>query len=210
MSRDWDPASAVAALTRADPVLAVAMERVGPFAMSPPRRGDPFAYLARAIVYQQLSGRSAAAIHGRLVGLFPRRRMSARRLLETSDEALRGAGLSAAKRAALKDLAGKRLAGVVPSRSRLAEMSDEEILERLVQVRGIGPWTVQMLLMFGLGRADVLPETDLGIRKGFARVFGLDDLPAPGEIRERAQRWRPWRSAASWYLWRAADGAGMP
>jgi len=208
VTRDWDPDEAVAALSRADPRLARAIGRVGPFAMAPPRRQDPFAYLLRAIVYQQLSGRAAGAIHGRVLALFPRRRPSATALGRLPDEDLRAAGLSAAKVRSLRDLAHKRRAGLVPSRERLAAMGDEEILECLTAVRGVGPWTVQMLLMFGLGRPDVLPDTDLGIRKGYARAFGLDALPQPSEIRARAERWRPWRSAASWYLWRAADGVG--
>ena len=210
MSRDWEPAEAVAALARADRDLGRAMRRLGPFAMPLPRRQDPFAYLLRAIVYQQLSGHAAAAIHGRVVRLFPGGRPSAARLADLDDEALRAAGLSAAKRAALRDLAEKRIGGIVPSRARLARMPDEEILERLTAVRGVGAWTVQMLLIFSLGRPDVLPDTDLGVRKGFARSFGIGDLPAPAEIRRRGERWRPWRSVASWYLWRAADGAGTP
>ena len=135
-------------------------------------------------------------------------RPSATALGKLPDEDLRAAGLSAAKVRSLRDLAIKRRAGLVPSRDKLAAMDDEEILECLTAVRGVGPWTVQMLLMFGLGRPDVLPDTDLGIRKGYARAFGLDGLPRPSEIRARAERWRPWRSAASWYLWRAADGVG--
>jgi 3-methyladenine DNA glycosylase/8-oxoguanine DNA glycosylase len=209
VTRAWDPEEAVAALARADRTLGRVIERLGPCGMAPPRRCDPFAYLLRAVVYQQLSGRAAAAIHGRVLALFPRRRPTALRLQAMDDEALRGAGLSAAKVVALRDLAGKRRDGTVPSRDRLDGLSDQEILERLTAVRGVGPWTVQMLLMFSLGRPDVLPDTDLGIRKGYAKAFRLADLPAPAELRARAERWRPWRSAASWYLWRTADGAAV-
>jgi 3-methyladenine DNA glycosylase/8-oxoguanine DNA glycosylase len=207
VTRPWDPEEAVVALARADRRLGRVIERLGPCGMGPPRHCDPFVYLLKAIVYQQLSGRAAAAIHGRVLALFPRRRPTATRLQALDDAALRRAGLSAAKLAALRDLAGKRRDGTVPSRDRLVGLSDQEILERLTAVRGVGPWTVQMLLMFSLGRPDILPDTDLGIRKGYAQAFGRGALPAPAEVRTRAERWRPWRSAASWYLWRAADGA---
>ncbi|MEJ2516335.1 MAG: DNA-3-methyladenine glycosylase 2 family protein [Gammaproteobacteria bacterium] len=184
------------------------IRRYGVFGMAPPKPEDPFRHLLKAIVYQQLSGASAAAIHGRVLGLFPRRRPSVAGLARLGDDELRGAGLSRPKIAAVRDLAQKRRAGLVPGLERLQAMDDDEILARLTSVRGVGPWTVQMLLMFGLGRPDVLPETDLGIRKGYARAFGIDGLPAPGQVRQRAEGWRPWRSVASWYLWRAADGGG--
>ncbi len=174
--------------------------------MSPPKPVDPFAHLLKAIVYQQLSGASAAAIHGRLLALFPRRRPSVAGLARLEDGQLREAGLSRRKIAALRDLACKRRAGVVPGLPLLQAMDDAEVLERLTSVRGIGPWTVQMLLIFGLGRPDVLPDTDLGVRKGYARAFELSVLPSPGQLRDHGERWRPWRSVASWYLWRAADG----
>ncbi len=122
-----------------------------------------------------------------------------------SDAWLRSAGLSGAKTAALRDLAEHALAGRVPSLARLAAMSDDAIVDALTPIRGIGRWTVHMLLIFKLGRADVLPSDDYAIRKGFARVFGLDELPKPGEVAARGERWRPYRSAASWYLWRATD-----
>jgi 3-methyladenine DNA glycosylase/8-oxoguanine DNA glycosylase len=202
----YDPRVAVAALRAADRRLARVIERAGPVAIQVEPTQSLFAALARSIVYQQLSGKAAATIHGRLLGLFPRRRIAPAALLALPVEHLRGAGLSTAKAAAVRDLAERTLDGTVPSLGRVRRMPDEEVIERLVQVRGIGRWTVEMLLIFRLGRPDVLPVTDLGVRKGFAVAFGLDELPDADTMTRRAERWRPWRSVASWYLWRAADG----
>jgi DNA-3-methyladenine glycosylase II len=126
-------------------------------------------------------------------------------LLGTPDERLRNAGLSAAKTAALKDIAAKTLEGIVPGARAAAGMTDAEILERLTCVRGVGPWTVEMLLMFTLGRRDVLPATDYGVRKGFALLYGRRELPSPKEVLEHGERWRPHRTTAAWYLWRALE-----
>jgi DNA-3-methyladenine glycosylase II len=126
-------------------------------------------------------------------------------LLDTPDTQLRAAGLSGNKTAALKDLAAKALDGIVPTHKEIHGLPDSEIIERLTQIRGIGPWTVEMMLMFQLGRADVLPVTDYGVRSGFALTYGLKDLPSPKELLAHGERWRPYRSVASWYLWRAAD-----
>jgi 3-methyladenine DNA glycosylase/8-oxoguanine DNA glycosylase len=131
-------------------------------------------------------------------------------LLDTPDEQLRGAGLSRAKTAAVKDIAAKRIASVVPGARAIAKMSDAEIIERLTRVRGVGPWTVEMLLMFTLGRMDVLPITDYGVRKGFALTYGRRDLPSPKEVLEHGERWRPHRTTAAWYLWRALDLPTQP
>lgn len=202
----YDPADAARRLAAADRRLARLIGRVG----SPEIRIEPaqtlFAALARSIVYQQLSGKAAATIHGRVLGLFPRRRITPAALLALRDAQLRGAGLSAAKTAAIRDLAVKTLDGTVPTLPRVRRMPDDEIIERLTQVRGIGRWTVEMLLIFRLGRPDVLPVTDLGVRKGFAVTYGLEELPAAEELTTRAERWRPFRSVASWYMWRAAEG----
>jgi 3-methyladenine DNA glycosylase/8-oxoguanine DNA glycosylase len=174
--------------------------------MRPQPTQSLFAALARSIVYQQLSGNAAATILGRVTRLFaPRRFPTPRDLLEIPPERLRGAGLSTAKTAALRDLAAHTLDGTVPSLARIRRMEDEEIIERLTIVRGIGRWTVEMLLIFRLGRPDVLPVSDLGVRKGFGRIFRRGKLPGPAVMIRRGERWRPYRSVASWYLWRALE-----
>jgi DNA-3-methyladenine glycosylase II len=174
---------------------------------------SPFESLLESILYQQLHGKAAATIHRRVreyYGGNPEPRL----LLETPDEVLRTAGVSFNKIKALKDLAARTLNGTVPSHAAIKKMSDAEIIERLTEVRGIGPWTVEMLLIFRLGRPDVLPATDYGVRKGFALTFQrmprtrpleAADLPRPEVLFKRGKRWAPFRSVASWYLWRACD-----
>lgn len=201
----YDPAVAAAELARRDRRLGRLIGRVGPPTIVGGEPASLFAALARSIVYQQLSGKAAGTIHGRVLDLMPRRRMAPAALLALTEEQLRGAGLSRAKTAAVRDLAAKTLDGTVPTLARVRRMDDEEIVERLTQVRGIGRWTVEMLLIFRLGRPDVLPVSDLGVRKGFALIYRRDDLPTAAEITGHAERWRPWRSVASWYMWRAAD-----
>lgn len=203
----FDVASALKHLRRADPELARLIDSVGAFRMQVEPTPNLFAALAEAIVYQQLSGKAAATIYGRVCALFPQRPPgpSARRIAGVSDEALRGAGVSRPKILALRDLARCDLAGVVPSFAEARDLDDATLIERLTQVRGIGRWTVEMLLMFRLGRADVLPVDDYGIRKGFALTYDLDDLPSRQQLEEHGERWRPFRSVASWYLWRAVD-----
>jgi 3-methyladenine DNA glycosylase/8-oxoguanine DNA glycosylase len=206
-----DTAAAVRALARADPPLRSLIERVGPCRLEVEVLRSPFASLAEAIVYQQLTGRAAATIHGRFVALFrPRRHPSPGDVLETPDEALRAAGLSRAKVAALKDLARRTIDGTVPPLRALRRMEEEEIVERLTRVRGVGRWTVEMLLIFRLGRPDVLPAGDYGIRKGFARTFRTRALPTPRQILRRGERWRPYRTVAAWYLWRALERETSP
>lgn len=174
--------------------------------MRPEPAHSLFHALTRSIVYQQLTGRAAATILGRVTGLFaPKRFPGPADLLEMPSERLRAAGLSAAKAAALRDLAGRALDGTVPSLARVRRMHDEEIIERLTAVRGVGRWTVEMLLIFKLGRPDVLPVGDLGVRKGFALTYGKRKLPAPEVMHRRGKHWRPYRSVASWYLWRALE-----
>jgi 3-methyladenine DNA glycosylase/8-oxoguanine DNA glycosylase len=159
-----------------------------------------------SIVYQQLTGKAAATILARAIRVCgPRRFPTPRQLLAVAPERLREAGLSTAKTAALRDLAQKTLDGTVPSLARIRRMPDEEIVERLTTVRGIGRWTVEMLLIFRLGRADVLPVTDLGVRKGFGLVFRRGRMPEPSVMFRRGERWKPYRSVASWYLWRALE-----
>jgi 3-methyladenine DNA glycosylase/8-oxoguanine DNA glycosylase len=202
----YDPEAACRHLTAADPLMADLIARVGEFTMRPAPTQSLFAALLRSIVYQQLTGKAAATILGRVTRLFaPRRFPTPRDLLQVSPEQLRQAGLSTNKTAALRDLAAKTLDGTVPPLARIRRMDDEEIIERLTTVRGIGRWTVEMLLIFRLGRPDVLPVTDLGVRKGFALTFRKGRLPDAGHMLRRGQGWRPYRSVASWYLWRAVE-----
>jgi DNA-3-methyladenine glycosylase II len=223
----YDGDAAIAALAAADPKLGKLMARAGPFTMRLASKQSPFEALTESILYQQLHGKAAAAIHAKLLRSFsplahmadPREPMQHRHptpeeLLDAPNEQLRAAGLSANKALALRDLAAKTLDGTVPTLAEIRRMSDDAIIEHLTQVRGIGVWTVQMMLIFRLGRPDVMPSGDYGVRKGFALTFqGLkpttkvtpDLLATPAEIERRAKRWAPWRSVASWYLWRACD-----
>ena len=169
----------------------------------------PFDALAESIAYQQLSGKAAATIFGRVRALYPKRKwLDHEQLLATPDETLRAAGLSRAKTAALKDLAAKTIDGTVPAGRALIRMSDDEIITRLTAVRGIGRWTVEMLLLFDLGRPDVWPVDDYGVRKGFAKTFGRRKLPTPKQLMKIGEKWRPYRSVAAWYFWRALDAPG--
>jgi methylated-DNA-[protein]-cysteine S-methyltransferase len=208
----FDPVEAHRALREADPRLARLMDRTTAYRVRPDRMQSPFAALVESIVYQQLNGRAAATILGRLVALFrPRRFPRPEDLLEARDSRLRSAGLSRAKAAAVKDLAAKTLDGTVPrSCSTLEKWSDDQIIDRLTQVRGVGRWTVEMLLIFRLARPDVLPVDDYGVRKGFALFRGLRELPTRDQLLAYGERWRPYRSVASWYMWRALDQARPP
>jgi DNA-3-methyladenine glycosylase II len=166
----------------------------------------PFDALAESIAYQQLSGKAAATIFGRVRALYPKQKwLDPAQLLATPDETLRAAGLSRAKTAALKDLAAKTIDGTVPAGRALIGMSDDEIITRLTTVRGIGRWTVEMLLLFDLGRPDVWPVDDYGVRKGFAKTFRRRKLPTPKQLMKLGEKWRPYRSVAAWYFWRALD-----
>jgi 3-methyladenine DNA glycosylase/8-oxoguanine DNA glycosylase len=197
----FDPTAAVRHLEERDPVLAKHMAKVGPFGLRLKKTESTFAALAEAIVYQQLNGKAAATIFGRVASLFPNERLDPKRLLATSEEKLRAAGLSKNKLASLRDLALHATEGRIPTIVELGKMEDDAIVDALTSVRGIGRWTVEMLLMFRLGRPDVLPIADYGIQKGFARVFPN----VRTDIARRGERWRPYRSVASWYLWRATD-----
>jgi len=200
-----DGARAAAHLAERDARLARIIERVGPPALRVDAAASTFEALAESIVYQQLTGKAAATIHGRLCALFPRKRVRPEPLLALSDADLRGAGLSRGKVLALRDLAQKTLDGTVPPVRALHALDDDAIVERLVQVRGIGRWTVEMLLIFRLGRQDVLPVGDFGVRHGFKLTYGKRAMPTPAELAKHGERWRPYRSLASWYLWRAVD-----
>jgi methylated-DNA-[protein]-cysteine S-methyltransferase len=206
----FDPRVAVRHVRKADPALARVIDSAGRFQLELQKTASPFAALAEAIVYQQLSGKAAATIYGRVCALLGHasRAPTPEGILHTSDVRLRGAGLSRAKTLALRDLAEKARASTLPSLARIRRMDDEAIVECLTQVRGVGRWTAEMFLIFRLGRPDVLPVDDYGVRKGFALAFGKRTLPSPKALARYGERWRPYRTVASWYLWRALDGAG--
>jgi DNA-3-methyladenine glycosylase II len=220
----YDAALALRSLAAADPKLGKLIERAGPFTLRVASAQSPFEALTESIIYQQLHGKAAATIHRRLLESFHGISGVARNgqpahpdpqhLLDCPNQQLRAAGLSHNKMLALRDLAAKTIDGTVPTLTRIRRMSDEDIIEHLTQVRGIGRWTVEMLLIFRLGRPNVLPVTDYGVRKGFALTFGKlkptdkvtpAELPRPDVMQLRAKKWQPWASVASWYLWRACD-----
>ena len=207
MPLSFDLRDAEAHIREADPKLASVIDLHGPCRIDPDgSMMSPFAALVRSVAYQQLNGKAAATIHGRVLALYhPRRHPRPEDVLATEDDRLRGAGLSRAKILAVKDLAAKTLDGTVPTIARLKRLDDEEIVERLSSVRGVGRWTVEMLLIFRLGRPDVLPATDYGVRMGFHRTFRTRKLPSPAQVLKRGERWRPYRSIASWYLWRSLE-----
>jgi len=192
-------------LAASDVRLAELIARSRRYDITPSLAVRPFDALAESIAYQQLSGKAAATIWGRVRALYPGKYLDPRLVLATPDVKLRAAGLSRSKTAALKDLAAKTIDGTVPSARKLQKMSDEEIVERLTAVRGIGRWTAEMLLLFDLGRPDIWPVHDYGVRKGFAKVFRKRKLPTPKQLMKHGEKWRPYRSVAAWYFWRALD-----
>jgi DNA-3-methyladenine glycosylase II len=195
---------AVAHLKKVDPVMAEVIEKVGSYKGWPASDGTHFDAVARSIVFQQLSGKAAGTIHGRFQGLYGGRTPLPSELAITSDEQLRAIGLSRQKSAYLKDL-GARVASGELSIETLHELSDEEIITALTQVKGIGRWTAQMFLMFRLGRPDVLPDLDLGIQKGIQRAYRLRKLPTPERVLKIGAKWMPYRTVGSWYMWRLVD-----
>ena len=197
-----DLESVGARLVRLDPAFASIVQAAGPFAPRP-STGDAFNALTRSIVYQQLAGRAAAAIHGRYVALFEGLPTPAT-VLAAPVEALRGVGLSRAKAAAILDLAAKCADGTVPL-TELPAMPDDDVVARLSVVRGVGRWTAEMFLLFDLRRPDIWPVGDYGVRKGWARLHGVDEPPVPRELMALGEALRPHRSAAAWYCWRAVD-----
>jgi DNA-3-methyladenine glycosylase II len=213
----YDPEEALAHLRAKDAKLGALIDRVeaiGGFTLKLDTTGPPFHSLLESIIYQQLHGKAAATIHKRLLALYGDAEPQPQALIDTPDELLRGAGVSGNKIKALKDLAAKTIDGTVPTHAAILKLSDAEIIERLTSVRGIGAWTVEMLLIFRLGRPDILPVSDYGVRKGFALTFqrvpksrplAAADLPKADVLIKRAKRWAPYRSVASWYMWRACD-----
>ncbi len=199
----FEPAEAIAHLRTADPALTQIIDAAGPFAMELKKARSVFAALAEAIVYQQLSNKAAATIFGRLCSHFPRGSvgLTADRLLTLSDTRIRGAGLSHPKLKSLRDLARRTAAGEVPTLAAARRLSDAEIVERLIAVHGIGRWSAEMFLMFYLGRPDVLPLDDYSLRKAYATAFRKRDLPSRDVLEKHGEKWRPYRTVASWYLW---------
>jgi len=214
----FDADEALAHLRAKDAKLGTLIDRAGAFTLKLDALQSPFESLLESSLYKQLNGKAAATIHAR-VREFYGGNPTPQLLLDTPDEVLRAAGVSGNKSRALKDLAARTLDGTVPTHAAIMKMSDAEIVERLTVVRGIGPWTVEMLLIFRLGRPDVFPVSDYGVRKGFALTFlrlpktrplAADELPKPEVLLKRGKRWAPFRSVASWYLWRACDLAKNP
>ncbi len=223
MPKKLDHTDACAYLSRVDRRLGRIIAKSGPCHLQQETTQNIFEALLESIIYQQLNGKVAATITQRVKALFPEntKRLRTRRglvdqfptpeqILAAPDELLRSAGLSQNKMLAIRDLAAKTVDGTVPTVREAHRMSDEELIERIDTVRGIGRWTVEMLLMFRLGRPDVLPVDDYGVRKGFAKIHKLAELPKPKELLAYGERWRPFRSVASWYMWRAAEMKDLP
>jgi DNA-3-methyladenine glycosylase II len=194
---------AILHLKKSDPVLASVIERVGPYRIE--YREPGFETLVRSIVYQQISGKVAAAILGRLIGLMPRRKLTPKAVLTLTPEQMRGVGLSAQKAAYIRDLAVHTKARTVNFASVL-DLPDESVIEHLTKVKGVGVWTAHMFLIFALRRPDVLPTGDLGVRMAIQKAYELEELPKARQIEEMAMAWRPYCSVATWYLWRSLDG----
>jgi 3-methyladenine DNA glycosylase/8-oxoguanine DNA glycosylase len=196
--------AAIRHLRRADPVLARVIDSVGSYKNTADRQGTHFSALTRAIVFQQLSGKAASTILGRVHALFGNRAPSPAELLDMPIETLRAAGLSTQKVSYVRDLAARVADGRLPV-SRLGRLDDQRAIEVLTGVKGIGRWSAQVYLMFRLGRPDVLPDGDLGIQKAIQRAYKLRSLPAPTRVQQIGEPWAPYRSYASWYLWRSLD-----
>jgi DNA-3-methyladenine glycosylase II len=209
MSLAFDLDEATRHLSAKDEKLAALIAETAPFRIKTDGSESPYEVLLQSIAYQSISGKAAATIFGRIKALGSNGRPpSPEQMLRLRKPVLRKAGLSGAKVLAMKDLARKTLEGVVPTHEAALTMSDEELVERLVSVRGIGAWTVEMFLIFRLGRPDVLPIHDLGVKKGWAVAYGKKHMPKPKELLAFGERWRPYRTVASWYMWRAFERAG--
>jgi DNA-3-methyladenine glycosylase II len=205
----FDLAEAVRHLSERDEHLKRLIEEVAPFAIEYEESQNPYEILMESIVYQSISGKAAATIFGRIKALgLDGRPPSPQQMLKLPAAKLRKAGLSGAKVAAMKDLAKKTIEGIVPTLEEAQALSDDELVERLVSVRGIGAWTVEMFLIFRLGRPDVLPIHDLGVKKGWSVTYGKKHMPKPQELLKFGERWRPYRTVASWYMWRSFERAG--
>jgi DNA-3-methyladenine glycosylase II len=209
MTLPFDLEEAVKHLCGCDEQLKKLAAELRPFAIDLQNTHSPYEVLIRSICYQSISGKAAATIYGRIKALGENGHPpTPEKMLKMPVAKLRKAGLSAAKAASMKDLAKKAVAGIVPTHEEALKLSDEELVKRLVSVRGIGAWTVEMFLIFRLGRPDVLPIHDLGVKKGWSVVYGKKHMPTPKQLLKFGERWRPYRTVASWYLWRAFEKAG--
>lgn len=209
MPRARSYAAAQAHLAAADSDLAALIARVGPCRLQLHPQREPYEALVRAIAHQQLHGRAAEAILGRFTALYPGSAFPLpAQLLATEETLLRSVGFSMAKIATIRGIATATLEGLVPQRREAQRLADAELIERLVTLRGVGRWTVEMLLIFTLGRTDVLPVDDFGVREGWKRIKGLAAQPKPRELAQIGAAWSPWRSVAAWYLWRPAEKTG--
>ena len=201
-------AAALEHLSAADPVMARLIREIGPCQLEPETWRSPFQSLVQAVAHQQLNGTAAETILTRFKKLFPGRKFPRPEdLASVTDEQIRACGFSFAKIRAIRDIAEKTLSGIVPTARQIVKMSDDEIIERLTEVRGVGRWTVEMLLIFQLGRTDVLPADDFGVRNGFRVAYKKRAMPKPKDLLAHGRRWRPHGTTAAWYLWRAADAA---
>jgi DNA-3-methyladenine glycosylase II len=201
-------AAALKHLSSVDPVMRELIAAVGPCQLRHEPWRSPFQSLVQAVAHQQLNGTAAGTILGRFKKLFPGRKFpKPGDLANVTDEQIRACGFSFAKIKAIRDIAEKTLSGVVPTSRQIAKLSDDEIIERLTEVRGVGRWTVEMLLIFQLGREDVLPADDFGVRTGFRLAYQKSAMPKPKDLLKFGERWRPHATTAAWFLWRAADAA---
>ena len=201
-------AAALKYLADVDPVMARLIREIGPCELAPETWRSPFQSLVQAVAHQQLNGTAANTILTRFKKLFPGRKFPRPEDIATvTDEQIRACGFSFAKIRAIRDIAEKTLSGVVPTSRQIVKLSDDEIIERLTEVRGVGRWTVEMLLIFQLGRTDVLPVDDFGVRNGFRIAYKQRTMPKPKALLAHGRRWRPHGTTAAWYLWRAADAA---
>ena len=190
-----------------DPRLAELIDQIGIIKLPARRSSDPYLALLETIAYQQLAGSAAKKIWERVIALFDQDGPRPDKLIALSEEELRSAGLSRSKAVSMREIAARTISGQVPDVQRMKSMSDEELFATLTQIRGVGPWTVEMLLMFTLRRPDIMPVTDYGIRKGFQMLYRKRQMPTPKQILKKAETWRPYRTAAALYLWRIADSA---
>jgi len=201
-------AAAIKHLSTVDPVMARLIREIGACRLEPETRRSPFQSLVQAVAHQQLNGTAANTILTRFKKLFPKRRFpKPDDLANVTDEQIRACGFSFAKIRAIRDIAEKTLSGVVPTSRQIVKLSDDEIIARLTEVRGVGRWTVEMLLIFQLGRPDVLPVGDFGVRSGFRVAYKKRAMPKPKVLLKYGERWRPHATTAAWYLWCAADAA---